>query len=236
MNRRENLKLLFTGSLASGFLLTTGCNPGTKEVEHKPLIGEGSGYGRTPEEIKYDERLNSTTFFTDEERKKIEVLVDIIIPADETSGSANDAGVPDFIEFMMKDMPAYQVPMRGGLMFLDYRADDLFESDFLSCSEEQQLQIIDEIAYPDKASADMEGGVRFFNMVRNLTATGFFTSKIGLEDLGYVGNQPNVWDGVPKEVLDKHGLQYEEKYAKIYLDPLTRNQIAQWDEQGNLVG
>src|SRR5690606_41844746 len=108
---------------------------------------------------------------------KIEVLVDIIIPADETSGSANDAGVPDFIEFMMKDMPAYQVPMRGGLMFLDYRADDLFESDFLSCSEEQQLQIIDEIAYPDKASADMEGGVRFFNMVRNLTAIGFF--KIG---------------------------------------------------------
>lgn len=236
MNRRENLKLLFTGSLASGFLLTTGCDPGTKQVKHKPLIGNGSGYGRTPEEIKYDERLNSTTFFTDEERKKIEVLVDIIIPADETSGSANDAGVPDFIEFMMKDMPAYQVPMRGGLMFLDYRADELFESDFLSCSEEQKLQIIDEIAYPDAASADMEGGVRFFNMIRNLTATGFFTSKIGLEDLGYVGNQPNVWDGVPQEVLDKHGLEYEEKYAKIYLDPLTRNQIAQWDEQGNLVG
>src|SRR5690606_234736 len=236
MNRRENLKLLFTGSLASGFLLTTGCTPDTKTVEHKPLLGDSSGYGRTPEETLYDELLNSTTFFTDEERKKIEVLVDIIIPADEKSGSATDAGVPDFIEFMMKDMPGYQVPMRGGLMYLDYRADELFEQDFIACSESQRLQIIDEIAYPDKAAPGMEGGVSFFNMLRNLTATGFFTSKIGLQDLGYVGNQPNVWDGVPQEVLDKHGLQYEEKYAKIYLDPLTRNQIAQWDEQGNLIG
>lgn len=236
MNRRENLKLLFTGSLASGFLLTTGCAPETKEVEHKPLLGDSSGYGRTPEEILYDERLNSNTFFSDEERKKIEVLVDIIIPADDKSGSATDAGVPDFIEFMMKDMPAYQVPMRGGLMYLDYRADELFESDFLGASDSQRLQIIEEIAYPDKAAAEMEGGVRFFNMLRNLTATGFFTSRIGFDDLGYVGNQPNVWDGVPQEVLDKYGVGYEEKYAKVYLDPLTRNQIPQWDDQGNLVG
>lgn len=236
MNRRENLKLLFTGSLASGFLLTTGCNPGTKEIDHNLTIGDSSDYGRTPEELKYNEHLKSSTFFTEEERKKIEVLVDIVIPADDTSGSANDAEVPDFIEFMMKDMPAYQVPMRGGLMWLDYRADDLFETTFLSCSDDQQLQIIDEIAYPDKASADMEGGVRFFNMVRNLTATGFFTSKIGLDDLGYVGNRPNVWEGVPEQVLAKHGLQYEEKYASVYLDPQTRNQIAQWDDQGNLVG
>lgn len=235
MNRRENLKLLFTGSLASGFLLT-GCSTETKEIEHSPAIGDSLSYGRTPEEMKLDEQLNSTTFFTEEERKKIEVLVDIIIPADETSGSANDAGVPDFIEFMMKDMPDYQVPMRGGLLWLDYRADDLYETTFLSCSDKEQLQIIDEIAYPDKAAADMEGGVRFFNMLRNLTATGFFTSKIGLEDLGYVGNQPNVWDGVPQEVLDKHGVKYEEKYANIYLDPQSRNKIAQWDDEGNLTG
>ena len=202
MNRRENLKLLFTGSLASGFLLTTGCAPDDKTIEHKPVLGSSSGYGRTPEEILYDERLNSSTFFTDEERKKIEVLVDIIIPADDKSGSATDAGVPDFIEFIVKDMPNYQVPMRGGLMYLDYRADELFEASFLEATEAQRLQIIDEIAYPDKAAADMEGGVRFFNMLRNLTATGFFTSRIGFDDLGYVGNQPNVLYGVPQEVLD----------------------------------
>lgn len=236
MNRRENLKLLFTGSLASGFLLATGCNPGTKEIKHQPNLGTSTGYGRTPEEKAHDERLNSTTFFTDEERKKIEVLVDIIIPADDKSGSATEAGVPDFIEFMMKDMPGYQVPMRGGLMYLDYRADELFEKDFLGASDSQKMQIIDEIAYPDKAAPGMEGGIKFFNMVRNLTATGFFTSRIGFDDLEYVGNQPNVWDGVPQEVLNKHGVQYDDKYSKIYLDPSSRNQIAQWDDQGNLVG
>src|SRR5690554_697389 len=234
MNRRENLKLLFTGSLASGFLWTTACQPGSRDTLHKSVLP--TGYGRTAAELAHDEKLNTAVFFSEEERKKIEVLVDFIVPADKRSGSANDAGVPDFIEFMMKDMPAYQVPMRGGLKWLDYRADDHFQTTFLECSEEQQLQIIDEIAYPDKATADTEGGIRFFNMLRNLTATGFFTSKIGLKDLGYVGNQPNVWDGVPQAVLDKHGLKYEEKYASIYLDPLTRNQIAQWDEQGNLVG
>ena len=235
MNRRENLKLLFTGSLASGFLLTTGCSPGRKEIEHTPSIATGSGYGRTPEEINYDQQLYSTTFFTDEERKKIEVLVDIIIPADDVSGSATDAGVPEFIEFIVKDMPNYQLPLRGGLMWLDHRTDELFQTDFLGCSEQQRLQIVDEIAYPDKAAADMEGGVRFFNTMRNLTATGFFTSQMGLNDLGYVGNTPNSWDGVPQEVLDKHELQYEEKYASVYLDPATRNQIAQWDDEGNLI-
>lgn len=236
MNRRENLKLLFTGSLASGFLLTTGCAPDTKSVEHKPVLGTSPGYGRTPEEIIYDEQLNSSTFFTDEERKKIELLADIIIPADDKSGSATEAGVPDFIEFMMKDMPGYQVPMRGGLLYLDYRADELFETSFLEATDAQRIQIIDEIAYPDKAAPEMEGGVRFFNMLRNLTATGFFTSRMGFDDLGYVGNQPNVWDGVPQHVLDKYSVQYEEKYAKVYLDPLTRNQIPQWDDEGNLTG
>ena len=235
MNRRENLKLLFTGSLASGFLLTTGCAPDTKSVEHKPVLGTSPGYGRTPEEIIYDEQVNSSTFFTEEERKKIELLVDIIIPADDKSGSATEAGVPDFIEFMMKDMPGYQVPMRGGLLYLDYRADELFETSFLEATHAQRIQIIDEIAYPDKAAPEIEGGVRFFNMLRNLTATGFFTSRMGFDDLGYVGNQPNVWDGVPQHVLDKYGVQYEEKYAKVYLDPLTRNQIPQWDDQGNLI-
>ncbi|HLU89344.1 MAG TPA: gluconate 2-dehydrogenase subunit 3 family protein [Cyclobacteriaceae bacterium] len=233
MNRRENLKLLFTGSLASGFLWTTACQPGSRDTLHKSVLP--TGYGRTAAELAHDEKLNTAVFFSEEERKKIEVLVDFIVPADKRSGSANDAGVPDFIEFMMKDMPAYQVPMRGGLKWLDYQADERFGSDFLGCSERQQLQLIDEIAYPDRAPTDMEGGVKFFNMLRNLTVTGFFTSEMGLADLGYEGNRPNAWDGVPQEVLAKYGLQYEEKYRDVYLDPLSRNKIAQWDEEGNLV-
>ena len=235
MNRRENLKLLLAGSFGTGLILS-GCGSETNELAHQPTIGDFGSYGRTPEEIKHNDLLHSTTFFTDEERKKIEVLVDIIIPADDVSGSATDAGVPDFIEFMMKDIPDYQTPMRGGLLWLDHKADELFGKKFMEISKEQRLQIIDEIAYPDKAKPEMQSGVRFFNTLRNLTATGFFTSEEGFKDLGYVGNRPNAWDGVPEEVLTKHGLQNDPKYKDVYLDITTRGTIAQWDDQGNLVG
>lgn len=235
MNRRENLKLLLAGSFGTGLILS-GCGSETEKVAHQPAIGDFGSYGRTPEEIKHNELLESTTFFTDDEKKKIDVLVDIIIPADDISGSATDAGVPDFIEFMMKDIPDYQTPIRGGLLWLDYKADDLFGKKFLEISQEQRIQIIDEIAYPDKAKPEAQSGVRFFNLLRNLTATGFFTSEEGFKDLGYVGNRPNAWDGVPEEVLAKHGLENDPKYADLYLDITTRGTVAQWDDEGNLVG
>lgn len=235
MNRRDNLKLLFTGSLASGFLLTN-CAPEDKAVDFSPKIGGGTPGGRTAEEIAYDQRLLSETFFTDEERKKLDVLVDIIMPADSESGSATDAGVPDFIEFMMKDYTPYQTPMRGGLMWLDHFSDDLFGKKFLELSNSERMEIIDLIAWPDKAKPEMEGGVKFFNMLRNLTSTGYFTSEIGFKYLGYKGNTPNVWDGVPDEVMKKHGFAYEEKYLSQYLKPDERGKIAEWDDEGNLIG
>jgi hypothetical protein len=71
--------------------------------------------------------------------------------------------------------------------------------------------MVDEIAFPEKAKPEMEQGVSFFNTMRDLTATGFFTSKIGIADLGYVGNTPNQWDGVPQDVLDQYGLKYDER-------------------------
>jgi hypothetical protein len=235
MNRRENLKLLFTGSLASGFLLTN-CAPEDKTADFSPKISGGTPGGRTAEEIAYDQRLLSETFFTEEERKKLAILVDIIMPADSESGSATDAGVPDFIEFMMKDYTPYQTPMRGGLMWLDHYSDDNYGKKFLELSESERMEIIDEIAWPDKAKPEMEGGVKFFNMLRNLTSTGYFTSEIGFKYLGYKGNTPNVWDGVPDEVMKKHGFAYEEKYLSQYLKPDERGKIAEWDDEGNLIG
>jgi hypothetical protein len=234
MNRRENLKLLFTGSLASGFLLTH-CSPADKSEDFSPKIG-GTPGGRTAEELALDQRLLSDTFFSEEERKKIDVLVDIIMPADSESESATSAGVPDFIEFMMKDYPAYQTPMRGGLMWLDHYSNDKYGQLFLELTEAQRMEIIDLIAWPDKAKPEMEGGVKFFNMLRNLTATGYFTSETGFKYLGYKGNQPNVWDGVPDQVLKKYGFAYEEKYLPLYLKPEERGSVAMWDEEGNLIG
>jgi hypothetical protein len=147
--------------------------------------------------------------------KTITILADIIIPKDAVSGSASDAGVPEFIEFIVKDKPEYQIPIRGGIKWLDVQSMKRFNADFASCSSQQQIEIVDDIAYPEKAKPELKQGVAFFNTMRDLTATGFFTSKIGIKDLGYVGNRPNQWDGVPQEVLDQYGLKYDDRTLEI---------------------
>lgn len=146
-------------------------------------------------------------FFSAHELATIAVLADIIIPADDVSGSATDAGVPDFIEFMVKDIPSYQTPMRGGLKWLDVQCQRRYGNVFAECESAQQLQLVDEIAYPAKAKPEMAQGVAFFDLMRNLTSSGFFTSEIGVKDIGYVGNKPGVWDGVPDDVLEAHGFK-----------------------------
>lgn len=233
MDRRENLKMLLTGSITTGFLFSFGCNP-----DGSVTSGESSVaglYGRTAEEMAKDKKLFEDTFFTPKEKEMVALLSDIIIPADEISGSATEAGVPDFIEFMMKDYPAFQLPVRGGLMWLENQSLADYETPFINLSKEQQLALVDKIAWPDKASDDMKYGVNFFNLLRNLTCTGFFTSQMGIKDIGYAGNRPNQWDGVPEEVLDKFGLSYDEKYMNRYLKIEDQQKLAQWDDTGNLL-
>ena len=76
---------------------------------------------------------------------------------------------------------------------------------------EQQITLVDQIAYPNRAKAEMKQGVAFFNLMRNLTASGFYSSEIGTKDIGYIGNRPNQWNGVPDDVLKQYGLSYTEK-------------------------
>lgn len=235
MDRRDHIKLLLAGSFGAGFLMTGGCTEEDRQLSEEIIRGAGGGYGRTAEEIAHDERLHSEKFFSVEEMRMVSVLADIIIPADNTSGSATDAGVPDFIEFMMKDYPQFQVPTRGGLMWLNNQCRTRFGSEFPECSETQQMEVIEDIAWPDSAPPDMEYGVRFFNRMRNLTATGFFTSEMGIEYLGYMGNRPNFWDGVPEEVLRKHGLSYDQKTVDECVRLDERSKIAEWDDNGNLL-
>lgn len=234
MNRRENLKLLFTGSVGAGLLLT-GCEPEQVAVQGQVFTG-GTPGGRTDEEKARDAKLLSETFFTEEEMKKLNTLVDIIMPADSESPSATDLKVPDFIEFMMKDQPGMQTPIRGGLMWLDFEADELFGKKFNDLSQEEVMQIVDLVAWPEKATEAYSGGVRWFNMLRNLTCSGYFSTEAGWKYMGYMGNQANVWDGVPQPVLEKHGLSNPEKYLSIYLKPEERSKVAEWDEEGNLIG
>lgn len=234
MNRRENIKLLLTGSLGTG-LIWSACSPEEKQEMYSPRLNGGTVGGRSFEETALDQKLLSETFFSEDEMQKLEILVDIIIPADEISESASQAKVPDFIEFMAKDQPTYQTPLRGGLMWLDHQANERFSKPFLNISTKERMEIIDDIAWPEKASKESATGVRFFNVLRNLTVSGFYTTEIGFKDLGYLGNRPNVWDGVPQEVLDRYGLELEKKYTEIYLKPEDRSTLAAWDEQGNLI-
>jgi gluconate 2-dehydrogenase gamma chain len=211
MDRRKYLKTLAAGSIGAGLLLQ--CKPDNKEQASAP--GTDLNYDRTDAEMARDKKLMSEKFFDEHEMKTIATLSDIIIPKDEVSGSATDAGVPDFIEFMAKDRPGYQLPLRGGIKWLDLQCMRRYDADFVSCTPAQQTEMIDEIAYPEKAKPEMQHGVSFFNTMRDLTACGFFTSKIGLADIGYMGNRPNQWNGVPQDVLDQYGMQYDARTIEI---------------------
>lgn len=145
-------------------------------------------------------------FLTIDELATLTLLVNIIIPADERSGSASDAGVPEFIDFMMIDQPKRQIAMRGGLRWLDHECRDRFGLTFRDCADPQRLAVIDDIAWPSRARAELSHGVDLFSTVRDLTATGFFTSRIGIDDLQYVGNKMGRWEGAPKAALDHLGV------------------------------
>jgi gluconate 2-dehydrogenase gamma chain len=207
MNRRESLKAIGLGTLSTTMLLDA-CKPGDKKLaeENTGLAGPLEA-GRLPEEIERNKKLNAEKFFTAHEMATITVLADIIIPKDAKSGSASDAKVPEFIEFIVKDMPRRQVPMRGGLRWLDLQCLNRYNKTFVDAGSAQQIEMVTEIAYPQKAKPEMQQGVSFFNRMRDLTATGFFTTKMGIEDLGYVGNVPNKWTGVPADVLKQYGME-----------------------------
>jgi gluconate 2-dehydrogenase gamma chain len=155
--------------------------------------------------------LFAPTFFTPHEWDTVRVLVDLVIPRDERSGSATDAAVPEYMDFMMNDRPDGQVPMRGGLAWLDNEAYERSGKTFLTATETERAAILDDIAWPKKARAEMSQGVAFFNMFRDLTASGFWTSKMGITDLDYQGNTfVAEWKGCPPEALQKLGVHYED--------------------------
>jgi hypothetical protein len=227
MKRRENIKLLLAGGLGTG-LVISGCKTDDKTSAAADMANSTGLYGRTDEEKEHDKKIKSETFFTTAEMSTIAILADIIIPKDEVSGSATEAGVPEFIEFIVKDIPSHKTPIRGGLKWLDNYCISNFEKTFKECTDAQRMKVIDEIAWPDKANPALKNGVKFFNNIRNLVATGFYTSKEGIKDIQYIGNMPNEWDGVPPDVLKKFGFEEDPKYKDVYVNPDTRNEIMVW--------
>ena len=160
-------------------------------------------------------------FFTAAEYRTVRVLGDMILPRDDRSGSASDAGVPEFMDFTMTDRPRSQDWMRKGLAWIDAQSQSRFGKAFADASQSQREAILNDIAWPDKAPASMADGVGFFNRFRDLTATGFWSSEVGVKDLRYMGNvfAPN-WNGCPPEALKKLGVSYAKfDRSKLRLTP-----------------
>lgn len=214
MDRRKSLKLIVTGAVAAPIAIA-GCKTDDKKTAKTEPAEPVFTIDRNPDELKYEKALLAREkFFTEHEFATISLLADIIIPKDEISGSATEARVPDFIEFIVKDMPDHQVPMKGGLRWLDLQCLKRFEKSFKDCSHEQQIEMVELIAYPKKAAPQMSQGVKFFSLMRDLTASGFYTSAIGVTDLGYAGNKPAQWNGVPEDVLQQYKVAYTAKELK----------------------
>lgn len=196
MKRRDALRTLALGTFAAGFGVSA-CDPDSREKFDARYSPE-------------DQEMWDRQFFTDHEFETVRQLTNRIIPADERSGNAEEAGVPQFIDFMMLDKPGNQTPIRGGLNWLDIQCQKRFGNKFIGCSDSQKTEMLDAIAYPETADPEMQPGVVFFNRMRDLTASGFWTSKMGIEDINYIGNQPTDWDGCSRDALDHLGVEYED--------------------------
>jgi gluconate 2-dehydrogenase gamma chain len=210
MDRRQALKLV--GLAGAGVLtgvLAPGCAPAATQQPTNPASG-----------ATVTEVAPAPGFFTTRERRTVEVLVDDIIPRDHRSGSATDAKVPEFIEAMLGDTelaetPLTQTEIRGGLAWLDTECRRRFTRAYADCDEGERHQVLDDIAFPEKARPEMRYGAEFFIGMRNFTASGFYSSKMGYEDLRYMGNTFNPgYNGCPEAALARLGVSYAEWDAR----------------------
>jgi gluconate 2-dehydrogenase gamma chain len=215
IGRRCALRLIGTAPIAVAF--TLGANEAAAAAEKAATAVKAAAAGKA----------YVPKFFNPQEWKTVRILVDMIIPKDERSGSATDAGVPEFMDYLMNDptdtdlqRERRQTAMRGGLAWINSVSERRFGHGFAEATEAERTAILDEIAYSKDEQEDeaemreprdlrvmVKHGPSFFNSFRDLTASGFWSSKMGVDDLGYVGNRfVAEWKGAPPEVLAKLGL------------------------------
>jgi hypothetical protein len=211
LDRRSMLRLLAAAPLAAGFAWTEAEASAAHDLSQAAQAAVKAGTAFTPK------------FFTPHEWETVRMLVDIIIPRDERSGSATEAGVPEFMDFIMLDEPKLpeesrrQTSMRGGLAWLDLECQRRFDKMFVNCTDAERAALLDEISWPAPKPAAAEEtavlepahGRAFFFSFRDLTASGFWTTKMGMADLQYMGNRYVAeWTGCPDEALKKLGVSY----------------------------
>jgi gluconate 2-dehydrogenase gamma chain len=199
LNRRDALKGFGAASLAAFLEFTPG------QVERAL-----HGMAALAEPEQQQQQPYAPKFFTRGEWQTVRTLVDYIIPRDARSGSATDAKVPEFMDWLLADKESSEsskVSMRGGLAWINQESRKRFGRSFVSATDAQRRQILDQIAWPGKAPATLSQGVAFFNRMRDFTASGFFSSAIGWQDLQYIGNVSNPgWNGCPTAAMNKLGV------------------------------
>jgi len=151
-------------------------------------------------------------FFTAPELAMIRILADMIIPRDEKSGSATDAGAIEYMDFVLSEnSDRAKQQWHDGLKWFDDECGRRFQKAFVASGDAERGQVLDDIAWPARATAERRDQATFFNRVRDLTASAFFSSRMGVVDIGYIGNVFNPqWQGAPPEALRELGVNYEE--------------------------
>lgn len=197
MSRRDAVQLLAAFPVAAFLSWPTADQERTRRFVDNAMRAAAEGTPFAPK------------FFTSAEFRTARILADMIIPRDERSGSASEAGVLEFMDFTMIDRPNSQKWMRDGLAWINAQSSTRFGKPFADATVPQREAILNDIAWPARATPAMADGVNFFNRFRDMTASGFWSSQVGVKDLKYIGNTfaPN-WNGCPPAALEKLGVTY----------------------------
>ena len=179
ISRRAILKSLTVGTFAGSVLSVIPAR--AAELAHKMIAAEKANSANG---------AYSPKFFSAQQYKTLQNLCEAIFPADSDSAGAVEAGAPEVIDRLTSENADYQLTLGGGLLWLDSTCGDRYGNVFLNCSSEQQKEILDLIAYSKNGLTNpgLSQGIAFFALLRMFTADAFFTSKIGIQYLGYIGN------------------------------------------------
>jgi gluconate 2-dehydrogenase gamma chain len=179
VTRRDILRTLVVGTVAGSVLQLVPAQ--AAEYAHGLIESEKAASPNGSYVPKY---------FSSHQYETLKMLCDIILPKDERSGGAVEGGAPEFIDLLTSENEEYQIKLGGGLVWLDSHCADLYDKTFLQATPEQRTQVLDLIAYRKNGlqDASLTQGIAFFSFLRKLTFDAFFTSKIGIDDLQYIGN------------------------------------------------
>ena len=208
LSRRAALKLLAAGAAGAAALPALGCADPEPEAGPAGSTSTALAAGTPTDPDLLNPVVAWDGVLTQDELETLAALCDVILPADDRSPSASQLGTHEFIdEWVSAPYEATRndlVVVRGGLVWLDAESQRRWGRGFADLTLDEQHQICDDICHRPDAAPEFTSAARFFDKVRDLTSTAFWTTEEGMADLGYIGNVPlPSWDGPPREVLER---------------------------------